>query len=163
MKSFLKRSVAIVLLISILSTLLCANAFAANVCNQVSGNLNSNGYFIVTTGRGWLLGQTITLSQNKGIAVYRKAGFKKYTTSNIYGHYKVSVRLLSGNGDTPKPFVWYGANCKIRLGKNSKYLISIIPIKNNLEYVKLPINFLQYWKKLPTWSVKKTRNISLCV
>ena len=170
MKKTLRKLIASALLMTLLLGSFSSDVQAANTCKQVSGNVKGAVTFEVTTGSGWLLGQYLTLSQSKGEAYSGNYAFKNGTTYKIYGAYCVSFKRLSGKGSVPKSFVWKSGSVKIKLGKKTKYRITITPLTDSFYYNKVP-HYLKYsyknqfnknWKRVPTWTVKKTKNITLC-
>jgi len=171
MKKTLKKLLASALLMAVLLGSFHTNAQAANTCKSISGHLRGKAVtFEVTTGSGWLFGQYLTLSQSKGVAYSGNYAFRSGTTYKTYGAYKVTIKRLSGKGAVPKSFVWTGGSTKIKLGKKTKYQITVTPLTDSYYYNKVP-HFLKYqnknqfdrnWKTTPIWNVKKTKNITLC-
>lgn len=171
MKKYLRKLIAAALLMTMLLGSFSSEVQAANVCKSVSGHVRGSAVtFEVTTGSGWLLGQYLTLSQSKGVAYSGNYAFRKGTTYKVYGVYKVTFKRLSGKGSVPKAFVWRTGSTKIKLGKKTKYQITITPLIDSFYYNKMP-HYLKYqyknqfaknWKTTPCWTVRKTKNITLC-
>ena len=167
MQKLIAATLLTVLLLGSFST----DAQAANVCKSIGGHVQGKGVtFEVTTDSGWLAGQYITLSQSKGVAYSGNYSFLVRRTYKVYGVYQVTIKRISGKGAVPKSFVWKDGSTKIKLGKKTKYQITVTPLKEAWRYNRIP-HFLKYqaknqfeknWKSTPCWSVKKTKNITLC-
>ena len=141
---------------------------AANVCTSVSGNLRKSVTFEAKTGSGWLLGQYLTLTQDKGTAYngnYAWGG----KTYNVYGTYQVTITRTKGSGKIPSKFVWNSRTAKIKLGKNSTYKITITPCTSTYDYnswlkfLRYDYDFYKNWVVLPYWNIKKTKNVTYCM
>ena len=160
MKKLFRRILVVSLLATLLLAVFSSAALAGNVCSEIKGSPRKTTSFTVTTGSGWLLGQKITLTQQKGTALGQYCGHynKPYST---YGYFYVTIQRISGSGKTPSPISWYGKNCSISLGKNSTYKITVEPLDESM-YMKHIFRGFKEWKSYPVWSVKKVRNITLC-
>ena len=141
---------------------------AANVCTSVGGNLKKTVSFEAVTGSGWLFGQYLTLTQNKGTAYNGNYGWGG-KTYRVYGAYYVIIRRTKGSGTIPKSFTWKSGSAKIKLGKKSTYKITLTPVTETYNY-NSGLKFLRYdkydfyrnWVSVPYWSIKKTKNVTFC-
>ena len=142
---------------------------AANLCSTVYGSLRNTVTFKVTTGSGWITGQSITLNQSKGTAYNGNYGWGG-STYQVYGAYSVTIKRIKGSGKVPAGFTWKSGSKRISLGKNSTYQITITPLTETFYYNSWG-KFLKYdhykfysnWRNIPTWNVKKTNHVSFCV
>ena len=102
MKKLFRRILVVSLLATLLLAVFSSAALAGNVCSEIKGSPRKTTSFTVTTGSGWLLGQKITLTQQKGTALGQYCGHynKPYST---YGYFYVTIQRISGSGKTPSP------------------------------------------------------------
>ena len=172
----LKRKLSsLVLIIAVTMLLLFTatiqEASAANTCQEIDGYSSWNSVtFTVNTGSGWLLGQSLTLTQSKGtihFLQYRPIRGNAYSNVNVYGIYYVTVRDAK-SGKIWKKYNkkrWDDKNFKIKLGKKKSYTVTVTPADiyiYNVKHWEPILGKDRSWKTDSKWWVKKTRNISLC-
>lgn len=126
-------------------------ASAANTCSNISGNSKYTKTFTVTTGKGFITGQSIKFTQSKGTIT-------GMWTKKMYASYTITVRYAK-SGKVYKRCTWKGGNhtgasYKLKLGKNTKYRITIQPYTSYRGF--------NTWITPCYWNVSKTRHITLC-
>ena len=160
MKQFTSFFLVIVVFCSIFSI----SSLAANVCSSVSGsgNCESSTSFEATTGKGWIRGQTITLTGTKGTYRLEYAPNPDKVHSS-YGFYEVRV-YDTKTGKTTISDWRNKKSIKIKLPeKNRKYIITVKA--RSASYIEQ--NTIQWagfrrWTKAPTWSASRTANVTYC-
>ena len=185
MKSVLKRSLCLVLVLATVFGLFAGSAFAAgNVCANAKGNSAQTVTLQVTTGGSTLSAKPyITLKQTKGtmkIYVLRLDGNDYVTNKAMYEYYLVTLyKLEKGKfrqqGD---PIKWNGSETKkIKLDKKSTYRIKIEPyaVKYKADFswgpafnpypyavFKLKVWSPKGWVKNCTWKASDYARINSC-
>lgn len=157
----LKKAAVLFSLLLLLFTTLCTPASAANVCSVVRGNPATTTTFTVKTNKGFT-GQKITLKQSgKGVAWGQtlSAKRKKY---NAYATYKVKYTDMTTGKTVYK--TWYTKTCSLYLKANRTYKVTVYydSVGQLTRYRSLFNGGFFGWEKMPSWSVTKTRNITLC-
>ena len=161
MKQVTSFFLAIIVFVSVLSF----SSLAANQCKNVggSGNCESSSSFTAITGKGWIRGQTITLTSTKGSfnLIYAPNPEKVY---KAYGYYQVTVCDTKTNKVTR--YDWNGKKTiKIKLpDKNRKYRITVTA--RDRSYIEqcriISWGGFMGWLYAPTWSATRTANVTYC-
>jgi len=183
------------------------SAEAANVCKQIEGSSKAKKVFYVSTGSRWIASKdVIKFTQTKGVMKIQKRGlflsdnkYKEYppfsdksnSTSKMYEEYTIKVEKLNNNNKVinTQNYKFDGSSSKpIKLDKNSKYRITVIPTfitfynkcKNMTWYQWFGLNncnnpykrgvlasvFNKWiplgWKSHSTWRVSSTKGINEC-
>ena len=139
---------------------------AANVCSRISGNSDDPAVtFKITTGKGWISGQKVTMKQTKGQYRWKSSFTQKWKKPvSCYSRYLVTVR----NAKTGKIYkynekVWKDKTMTLSLAKNQTYKVTVKPDGPNISPLRnLARNASTEWYWLSYWEITKTRNISLC-
>ena len=138
MKLTLKKTLAIMLCMFTLISMVPMESHAANVCAQISGNSNQVKSFIVNTGSRWLANKdVIKISQTKGIMKKSSTTLTKINGSiEIFEEYTIRIQKLGKNNKviSTQTKTFSGNSISIKLDKNSKYRITMTP--GYTEYLK---------------------------
>lgn len=161
MTKTLSRITGAVILFAILFSILSIGCNAANVCTTVkgSGNYGKKTTFYATTNKNWISGKKITLTAKQGTyMLYDETG--KHRKS--YGWYTVKVTdtktnkvVLNKKWNNEKTF-------KIALPKKSRKYKIVVTANTKEQCASHFIRAWEGWVKAPTWSISKTKNITLC-
>lgn len=144
------------------------SAEAANVCKQISGSSAATKVFYVKTGSRWNAKKDVVkITQTKGVmnvmqaqygrqrAYYATAGKsfndnKPNGTKSMYELYTVKVEKLNQKNKTVKTqnYKLSDGSLKIKLEKNSKYRVTIIPtfivFRKNMQDKRYYVNHASY-------------------
>ena len=114
-----KKLISSLIVLAVMFASLSANAFAANVCTQISGSSVRSTSFIVYTGSRWLSSDKITFSQTKGTMNILSGTMK---TQSAYDCYTIQYKKDGAKNWTSKTF--YNGSATLSLDKNSTYIIN---------------------------------------
>ncbi len=168
MKKQVLRVVAFCLVFMLVLSL-ASSAMAANACYSVNGNAGSTKVFCATTDNNWRIGyDKLVLTQNKGTMQYETAS-SYYKSTAMYGWYTVRVFDQTANKVITNK-TWKDGQFTIYLpNQKHTYKITVTPYTVSAMNVSNRgiLNFLcgKYytkWLSAATWSVTKTRGVTLC-
>ena len=159
-RKFFPAILIAVMIFSFFASTVQANAFT-NVCSNIYGDCCEEETFYVTTGKGWLSKQFITLRQTKGKLKYIRPTFTgvKSKTVKQYATYRVTVRDESTGEYLYRNEVWKNASKRLKLKKKSEYSITVTPEK---QYTYRYVYSSDKWTNKAIWKVKRTKNCTFC-
>lgn len=166
----MKKILSIITIIALLCGVIpFSSASAANVCYDISGNLNSTTKFEVTTGGKLFSSEKIVITQSKGTILRRKFGSSNGTWSfSEYGCFNVKVKDNKTGKTVYSKTHWKGNKLTIpssRLKRNRAYSVIIEGIPYDFVgsgYTTVKYKFIK-WEKPASWRVTKTGgNILVC-
>lgn len=162
MKSKLMKRLTVICCLVVLLLSMTAPAFAANVCSTVGGNANGTVTFTVNT-KSRFFGDKITLKQKKGIAVFDGWRNNKPEKQVNWG-YTITVKKIDGGTKKAdqRTIDWTGGSKTINLQKNAVYEITVTPYNSSYIIRHALKGSFDYWKKVPSWSISKTKGVSFC-
>ncbi len=159
----MKRILSFILTLVVVASLfasLATSAYAANVCSEISGDINSKTTFQVDTKSGLFKGK-LTLTQVKSkISVRKLFGGEKI--KYVYAGYTVRIEKISGGsrGADRRTQSWnFSKSCTIKLQKNAVYRITVIPYDSANHTIRYGAF---RWLQTPKWKASKTRGIVYC-
>lgn len=161
----MKKKLFISMLILVIVFVFCAGsalAASAGTCTVLKGDVSRTKTFTVDTGSRFLLSDYIKLEQSKGVMKYSAwIPANKSKLKEMYGEYIITVKNMS-NGKS-KDYEWDDKSIKLRFSKNTKYKVTIKPLRpENMQAEHIFMGSLNGWKSYPQWSVIKTKGIKSC-
>lgn len=162
--SFIRAISALLLVVSLFTSLGTGALAADKSCSVIYGNANASKTFTVETGNRRIFKSKFTISQSKGKARYRSWP-GAYKNHNLYAAYTITYSKLNSEGKVVSTSSkrMTGASCTLKLDCNSTYRITISPDQSG-RYTATHLNWgaFEQWISVATWSVKKTKGVNLC-
>lgn len=156
----MKKSIKIIALIWIISTICSMCVFAGSV-RAVSGKLSTTETFDVSVGNDLFSSDKVVLKQQKGNTRQSWWGLTKYV--GVYGHFYISVYDKTSKTYVIKEDRWDDETYTIsglKLKKKHSYVVVVKGDKTEHvldDYSSFPFVFRE-WISEPSWSVTKVGN-----